>query len=165
MSIGTFRRWEHASGSSCERQKRARRTWRFCGLCVAGSLAVAARLLITTTPPPRPRSSSKPRPHAQPDLGRVDRLDSALLPPSTSRSYRRPRCFRAAFEDLLDLSATSIARSTRSSFTHARTAPLGARSMGTDCCVAMRRHRARWSVEEGACSARIATDARVAGAR
>ena len=85
-------------------------------------VAVAALPSITTTTPPPPHSPSKPRPPAQPDLGRVDRLNSALLPPSTSHSYRRPRCLRAAFEDLLDLSATSIARSTRSSFMHARTA-------------------------------------------
>ena len=64
-----------------------------------GRLPVAALPSITTTTPPRPRSSSKSRPHAQPDLGRVDRLDSALLPP-----------------------ATSIACSTRSSFTHVRAA-------------------------------------------
>ena len=85
-------------------------------------LGVAALPSITTTTPPRPRSPSKPRPHQHPDLGRVDRLDSALLPPSTSHSYRRPRCLRAAFEDLHGLSAISIARSTRSSFMHARTA-------------------------------------------
>ena len=133
--------------------------------CSRSTSSVAALPSITTTTPPRPRSSSESRPLQQPDLGRADRLDSALLPPSTPRSYRRPRCFRAAVEDLHDLSATSIARSTRSSFTHARTAQQSGRSIGTGGCVDMRRHRARWCVVEGACSVRIAIDAPAAGAR